>query len=119
MSVLDGYDRHVGRNGPRIAHKRRRFRQDRLERSFVIEEFIQPAPDRLTSSAPRSLMSVCWPPVCTTVMPDFSRTPSGGMTPGSVLNFGSFERNDRILNVPSVINGTRRLSSVTTFLIRS
>src|SRR2546423_4049391 len=45
-SVLDRCDRRVGRNRPRISHKRGRFRQDPLERAFVIEEFIQPTPDR-------------------------------------------------------------------------
>ena len=75
--------------------------------------------DDLAASGPVSRMSLCWKPVFTTVMPDFSHCSSSGTTPGSGLNCVSLERNDRILNLPSVRNGTRRLSSVTTFLISS
>ena len=35
------------------------------------------------------------------------------------MNCGSLERKDRILTLPSVMKGTRKLSSVTTFLTRS
>src|SRR6516164_1763599 len=73
----------------------------------------------LASSGPVSRMSLCWNEVRTTVIPAFSQISSSGTTPGSGLKTESFERNDRILNRPSVMNGTRRLSSVTTFLIRS
>jgi len=57
--------------------------------------------------------------VLTTLMPAFSQISSSGTTPGSALNTGSLERKDRILTLPSVTNGTRRLSSVTTFLTSS
>src|SRR6266702_683125 len=73
----------------------------------------------LASSGPVSRMSLCWKSVFTTWMPAFSHSSSVGITPGSVLNCGSLERNDRILNFPAVTKGTRRLSSVTTFLISS
>ena len=73
----------------------------------------------LAASGPVSRMSLCWKPV-------FDDRDAGllallvvGTTPGSGLNCVSLERNDRILNLPSVRNGTRRLSSVTTFLISS
>src|SRR3954447_20783929 len=46
ISVFEACDRRVGRNRTRISHKRGRFRRDPLERAFVIEEFIQPAPNR-------------------------------------------------------------------------
>src|SRR5207237_2398221 len=75
--------------------------------------------DDFALSGPVSRMSLCWKPVCTTVIPAFSHSAGSGTTPGSALNCGSFERNDRILNLPSVMNGTRRLSRVTTFLTSS
>jgi hypothetical protein len=45
-SVLDRCDRHVGRNRPGIVHQRRLFCDDRPERAFVIEEFVEHALDR-------------------------------------------------------------------------
>src|SRR2546430_6882563 len=70
-------------------------------------------------SDPVSRMSLCWKLVFTTVIPAFLQISELGTTPGSALNCGSFERNERILNLPDVMKGTRRLSMVTTFLISS
>src|SRR6185437_9637816 len=78
-----------------------------------------PSIEAFASSGPVSRMSLCWNAVWMIVMPDFLQISLLGMTPGSVLNTGSFERNDNILNLPSVMNGTRRLSSVTTLAIFS
>ncbi len=56
--------------------------------------------------------------VRTTVMPAFWQISSLGIDAGIGLEHSDpCERNDRILNLPSVMKGTRRLSSVTTFLI--
>src|SRR5436305_656201 len=38
-------------------------------------------------------------------MPALAQVSSSGTTPGSALNTGSLERNDRILTLPSVRNG--------------
>src|SRR5674476_392257 len=45
-SVLDRCDPHIGSNRTGIGHQRRRVCNDRPERAFVIEEFVEHALDR-------------------------------------------------------------------------
>src|SRR5258706_15528068 len=81
-SVLD---RHVGRNRPRIDQWRCRLGLYRLERALVNEEFVEHALDRCLGLIGTGIpLSLCWKPVCTTVMPDFSRKPGADFSQGRI-----------------------------------
>ncbi len=85
-----------------IGHQWRRLCFDRLGRAIVIQKVVK---------RPRYQCLCLFSTVIAHVV-----VLEDGITPGSVLKTGSLERNESILNLPSVISGTRRLSSTTTLL---